>query len=330
MLRLSITCGDINGIGPEITIKTINKIYKPGRRGIYYFCPANVFERTASLIKPSFEYQIVKNPNKISANQKVVVVDIGKSKQSIGKPSANAGKVAFKSISDSYDSVKNNLADAVVTAPVSKTSFELAGINYPGQTEIFADLCEAKNYMMVFLSKKMICGLVTIHEAIKNVPRLITKSRVAKSIKILNDILREDLNINSPKIAVLGLNPHAGEAGRIGTEEITVISPAITSVENSIDAYGPFVPDAFFAMKQYKDFDASLGMYHDQLLIPFKMMNFNNGVNFTAGLPVIRTSPDHGTAYGIAGKGTANEKSMIEAVKWAEKIVKNRKKKYAF
>ena len=164
----------------------------------------------------------------------------------------------------------------------------------------------------------------------KNVPRLITKSRVAKSIKILNDILREDLNINSPKIAVLGLNPHAGEAGRIGTEEITVISPAITSVENSIDANGPFVPDAFFAMKQYKDFDASLGMYHDQLLIPFKMMNFNNGVNFTAGLPVIRTSPDHGTAFGIAGKGTANEKSMIEAVKWAEKIVKNRKKKYAF
>ena len=125
---------------------------------------------------------------------------------------------------------------------------------------------------------------------------------------------------------MLSLNPHAGEAGRIGTEEVKIISPVISSFSKSFNVEGPFVPDAFFAMKQFKKFDATLGMYHDQLLIPFKMLNFNTGVNFTAGLPVVRTSPDHGTAYGIAGKGIAYETSMIEAVKWAEKIVRNRNK----
>jgi 4-hydroxythreonine-4-phosphate dehydrogenase len=131
--------------------------------------------------------------------------------------------------------------------------------------------------------------------------------------------------VTSPQIAVLGLNPHAGEKGKIGFEEIDVIEPVISNLKNKNSVNGPFVPDAFFATKQFNNYDAVLGMYHDQLLIPFKMLNFNSGVNFTAGLPVIRTSPDHGTAYDIAGKGIADESSMIQAAKWAEKIVRNRK-----
>jgi 4-hydroxythreonine-4-phosphate dehydrogenase len=182
MPRLAITCGDINGIGPEISIKTINKIYKPGRRNIVLFCPANVFENTISTIKPSFEFQIIKkNENRNSDNEKVTVVDIGNYKQQIGSPSKQSGAAAFKAIKMSFEATAQNYTDAIVTAPTSKTSLQLAGYNFPGQTEIFANLCNSKDYMMVFLSNKMICGLATIHEAIKNVSKLLTKNRINKS-----------------------------------------------------------------------------------------------------------------------------------------------------
>ena len=329
MPRIAITCGDINGIGPEISIKTINKIFKPGRRKIIFFCPANVFENTLSAINPSFEFQIIKkNEKEILDSEKVIVVDIGNFKQQLGNPSKQSGAAAFKAIEISYRSIINKYADAVITAPTSKTSLQLAGYDFPGQTEIFAKLCNSKNYMMVFLSHKMVCGLVTIHEAIKSISKLVTRSRLQKSIEIFNKTIKNDLGILLPKIAVLGLNPHAGENGKIGKEEISIIKPTITTFQNQIVVEGPFVPDAFFATKQFKNYDAVLGMYHDQLLIPFKMMNFNSGVNFTAGLSVIRTSPDHGTAFDIAGNGIADESSMIQAVKWAEKIISNRKKTY--
>jgi 4-hydroxythreonine-4-phosphate dehydrogenase len=328
MYRLSITCGDVNGIGPEISIKTINKIFKPGREQIILFCPANIFESTSSIVKPAFNFQIVKELKPSNTfREKVIVVDIGKVKQRFGDPSAESGATAFKAILSAFNSVKDNFSDAIITAPLSKTSFKMAGIDYPGQTEIMADLCNSKNYMMVFLSSKMVCGLLTIHESIKNVPKLITARRLEKAIGILEKTLIQDLGIKSPKIAVLGLNPHAGEKGKIGTEELKTIEPFIDSLEKDKNVYGPFVPDAFFATKSFYNFAAVLGMYHDQLLIPFKMMNFNRGVNYTAGLPVIRTSPDHGTAFDIAGKGIADESSMVEAARWAKKIIRNRKNK---
>jgi 4-hydroxythreonine-4-phosphate dehydrogenase len=327
MYCLSITCGDVNGIGPEISIKTINKIFKPGREQIVFFCPADVFESTSSIVKPAFDFQIIKELKQENTFRgKVIVVDIGKVKPKIGEPSAKSGAAAFKAILSAFDSVKNNFSDAIITAPLSKTSLQMAGINYPGQTEIMADLCNSKNYMMVFLSPKMVCGLLTIHESIKNVPKLITSRRLKNAVGILEKTLIRDLGIISPKIAVLGLNPHAGEKGKIGTEELKIIEPFIDSLAKDKSVYGPFVPDAFFATKTFYNYDAVLGMYHDQLLIPFKMMNFNRGVNYTAGLQVIRTSPDHGTAFDIAGKGVADESSMVEAVKWAKKIIRNRKK----
>ena len=179
--------------------------------------------------------------------------------------------------------------------------------------------------MMVFLSDDFICGLATIHEQIKNISGLLTKKRIADSLKILDSTLQNDLGFVNPEIAVLGLNPHAGEDGYIGKEEIKILKPVIQSLKN-MRISGPFVPDAFFGNQKQKKFDAVLGMYHDQVLIPFKMMNFNTGVNFTAGIPIIRTSPDHGTGYDIAGKGIACSQSIIESGRWAEKIVDNRRK----
>ena len=326
MQRLCFTCGDINGIGPEITLKTFNKIYNPPKRQIVFFCPSNVFEKTAAYIKPEYDFQILKNFRQALQNSgKILIVDLGKAESAQGQPSVKAGKIAFKSIKAGFEVAKNHASSAVVTAPISKTSFKLAGIEYPGQTEIFADLSNSKNYMMVFLSSKIICGLVTIHEPIRKVSKLIGIKRVENKLKILERFLRIDLKIKNPKIAVLGLNPHAGENGLIGNEETEILEPSIKFFSNK-NISGPFVPDAFFATKKYKHFDAVLGMYHDQLLIPFKMMNFNKGVNYTAGLSVVRTSPDHGTAFDIAGRGIADPASMIEAVAWAEKICWNRTK----
>ena len=327
MKTLAFTCGDINGIGPEICIKTINLIYSPTERKIVLFCPSNVIEEELLGTTHSFSYQIIKDkfPQNLDSSY-VTIINTGYFKQQVGKPTYFSGKAAFASLKRAYEAASLKLADAIVTAPVSKTAFKYAGIKYPGQTEILAKFSKSKNYLMVFLSNKFICGLTTIHEPINHVSKLITKQKVVAAIKALHDTLVKDLDKSSPKIAVLGLNPHAGENGNIGKEELSSIGPAIRSIKN-ISVEGPFVPDAFFGNHKYEDYDAVLGMYHDQVLIPFKMMNFNSGVNYTAGLPIIRTSPDHGTGFDIAGRGIANPQSMLEAVKWAEKIITNRRQK---
>ncbi len=327
MKTLAFTCGDINGIGPEICIKAIDQIYSPTERKIVLFCPSNVIESELLGTTHSFSYQIIKDkfPQKIDSSY-VTIISTGNFKQQIGKPTNFSGKAAFASLKRAYEAASIKFVDAIITAPVSKTAFKLAGIKYPGQTEILAKFSKSKNYLMVFLSNKFICGLATIHDPIKNVSKLITKQRIVSSIKTLNETLVKDLGKISPKIAVLALNPHAGENGNIGKEELSAISPAVRSFKN-ISVEGPFVPDAFFGNQKHEDYDAVLGMYHDQVLIPFKMLNFNSGVNYTAGLPIIRTSPDHGTGFDIAGRGIANPQSMLEAVKWAEKIITNRRQK---
>lgn len=326
MITLVFTCGDINGIGPEICIKTMNAIHNPAERKIVLFCPANVFEIAASKTVVSFDHELVKETNlKSNEPDKVTIVDLGNIKQNIGKPTKQSGIISYEAIKRAFKLVHLQNADALITAPISKNAFRLAGIKYPGHTELLADLSITKDYLMMFLSDDFICGLATIHEPIKNVSKLLTKTLVRKSIKILKKSLEQDLGANNPKIAVLGLNPHAGERGEIGCEEIESIKPAIYSFKNKM-IEGPFVPDAFFANKMYQSYSAVLGMYHDQVLIPFKMMNFNRGVNYSAGLPIIRTSPDHGTAFDIAGRGIADSSSMEEAVRWAERIIYHRRR----
>lgn len=326
MNTLVFTCGDINGIGPEICIKAINHIYPPRDRKIIFVCPSNVFESASSVERPSFSYKIIKDklPPKIDS-EFVTVFDIGAFAQSIGKPTKDSGKASYTALLKAHQMLKQKSADAMITAPVSKAALKLARINAPGQTEILAKLSNSKKFLMVFLSEELICGLATIHEPISNVSRSLKIPSLKLALQVLHSTLSDDLGINSPRIAVLSLNPHAGEDGNIGKEEITIIKPALKA-SRSILCDGPFVPDAFFGTKKFQNYDAVLGMYHDQVLIPFKLLNFNSGVNFTAGLPIIRTSPDHGTGYDIAGQGSADPRSMLEAVNWAERIILNRRK----
>lgn len=320
--KFLFTCGDINGIGPEISIKLFNQLLKRNFSEHYIFiCPANVFSYYQKLVKFSHPYKVISNPDESSPHQ-LNLLSMPEAKIRIGTPTKVSGCTAYESLLTAIRILKSKKANAVITAPISKHAFELAGIKYPGQTEILAEECKSKNYLMLFLSREMIASLATIHIPVKDVSKSLTVKLLQNKIQTLIESLNSDLGINNPKIAVLGLNPHAGEQGRIGNEENEKIIPALKSF--SKNAQGPFVPDAFFANHLYKKFDAVLGMYHDQVLIPFKMMNFNNGVNFTAGLPIIRTSPDHGTAFDIAGKGVAEITSILSAYRYAKIISSNR------
>ncbi|MGB5895189.1 MAG: 4-hydroxythreonine-4-phosphate dehydrogenase PdxA, partial [Ignavibacteriaceae bacterium] len=294
------TCGDINGIGPEIVIKTLNIITFHKTSDKYLFiCPLNVFQSATLHIKPNFTYEIVNQYNEVSS-AKVTVINPGTAKQSIGKPTITSGKAAYKSLILSYELLKKGEADAVITAPISKTAIKMAGINFNGQTEMFARWSNTKNYTMTFLSKKMCAALVTIHHPLKDVSKLFNFKKLSALLEVIINTLKFDLELNKPKIAVLGLNPHAGENGIIGNEEIDIITPVIKQYAKSVLIEGPFSSDAFFGSKAYKNYDMIIGMYHDQVLIPFKLLNFGDGVNYTAGLPIVRTSPDHGVAYDIA------------------------------
>ena len=323
MTRVVFTCGDINGIGPEIALKTFSRIFqRKNNIKIIFICPKNVFEFYYKLTKSSFRYQLIDKQS--LSNSLLNLIRLPDAKIKLGKPTYLSGKTAFNSINSSLQLIHSDQADVLVTAPISKKAFNLARINFPGHTELLAKSENNKNCMMLFLSDKINAGLLTIHSPISKVSNLITKERIIKSIHLLNLTAMQDLRISNPKIAVLGLNPHAGENGLIGNEEEKIILPAIKSLQKTYDVAGPFVPDAFWGNKTYKNFDMILGMYHDQILIPFKLLNFNSGVNFTAGLNLIRASPDHGTAYDIAGLNKADESSLLQSYKYAIKIFQNR------
>jgi 4-hydroxythreonine-4-phosphate dehydrogenase len=317
------TCGDINGIGPEIIIKSLNKIYRyPGKRFIVLI-PHNIFELTAKIVSPEFRYVVTNKPADLNKDE-VIIYDLGKGTQALGQISKEAGKIAYSAIKTSFNILKDKNADAVITAPISKTAMHKYGIKFPGHTEIYSEWCGIKDYSMMFLSSEMNAALITIHVPIKKVSKLITHKLLFDTIAVIKNTLASDLAIREIKLAVLGLNPHAGESGNIGKEEEKIIKPLIDKLSF---CDGPFSPDAFFANRLYKNYDCVIGMYHDQLLIPFKMLNFSNGVNYTAGLPIVRTSPDHGTAFDIAGRGIADESSMLQAFRYADIIVNNRKNK---
>jgi 4-hydroxythreonine-4-phosphate dehydrogenase len=319
MKTFIFTCGDVNGIGPEIVIKTINRLIESEKRFIIII-PVNIFEEAAALIKPVFDYEIQKG-KKLLWKKPVSIIPMKYVDLTPGIPTRTSGETSFKSIKLSYQLIKRKEADAIITAPISKVSLNLAGIKFPGHTEIYANWCREKDYVMMFLSDNMKAAINSIHIPIKEVSKETSKKILLKKIYTVIHSLKNDLGIHYPKVAVLGLNPHAGEDGLIGKEEKKVISPVIDEIR---EAEGPFSPDAFFARKLYKKYDLIFGMYHDQILIPFKLLNTGKGVNYTAGLPIVRTSPDHGTAFDIAWKATADESSMFEAWRYADIIVRNR------
>ncbi len=322
--RFIFTCGDINGIGPEIVIKAINRLSDKKGSQFIFICPANVFESTAEFIKPKFRFNKINRQNK-RYNENIILFDSGKFKLNYGEPSSDSGEASFLALEIARDLLNNNLADALITAPISKTALRTAGFNFPGHTEMLAEWFEVKDFVMMFLSGKTKAALATIHEPVSSVPQLINEERLKSIADVVINSLQQDFNISHPKIAITGLNPHAGENGLIGKEEEKIIKPFLAAYSRREYLFGPYPADAYWGNKLYKKFDLTIGMYHDQVLIPFKLLNFSKGVNFTAGLPIVRTSPDHGVAYDIAGKNLANESSILEAFRFAELILKNRK-----
>jgi len=328
MKRIVFTCGDINGIGPEIALKALNKITSRNKETHFILIiPENVFKKASLIIKPLFNYQIKKDLEIKDNNSSQVLILATKSfRQQVGKATVSSGEAAYLALNASYNLLNKKIADAVVTAPVSKTALKFAGVKYPGQTEMYADWCGVKYFVMTFLSKKLRVGLYSIHIPLKEVSKSLNAKALTSKLETIISMLNFDLGIKNPKIAVLGLNPHAGENGNIGKEEKIFIEPILKQKKFRGLVEGTFSSDAFFANRRFENYDMVFGLYHDQVLIPFKYINSGKGVNYSAGLPIIRTSPDHGVAYDIAGKGIADESSMIEAYKYAEIILKNRKK----
>lgn len=326
MSKFIFTCGDVNGIGPEIVLKTLQRIHnKRSKDQFIFICPRNVFINTHRSLHIKFPFEIINKIEELSSSR-ISILALPDGKINAGIATKDSGKISFKALELSYKLLSKNLADAVVTAPISKFAINKAGYDFSGQTEMFANWTKSKNYLMTFLSENINAGLVTTHIPIKQVSKAINKTKISNALKIIIQTAKVDLGIEDVKIAVLGLNPHSGENGLLGKEEQEIIEPVLKLKEFKTIVEGPFPTDGFFAREKFKDFIFVLGMYHDQVLIPYKMIDKGLGVNFTAGLPIVRTSPDHGSAFDIAGKNIADDSSFYSAYQYAKKIVSNRNK----
>jgi len=320
--RLLITIGDPNGIGPETVLKTLKNRAITKKYDLTVIAPVEVLAYYSRL----FKYKLNAD------NFNIIPLETGKFKIQPGVISAEAGFVSGLAIKTAIELCVSGEYDAIVTAPINKRSLNLGGFKFTGHTEMLTTLSGAKDSCMVMLSDVLNMAFVTTHPPVKNIASLITKKRLASKLQICREVLLNDLALKKPAMAVLGLNPHAGDNGQIGDEEQKVIIPAMKEFSTkrsklSVLLNGPYSPDAFFASKKYRNFEMTLAMYHDQGFIPFKMLAGHKGTNFTAGLSFVRTSPDHGTAFDIAGRGIASEVSLIEAIKWADKLCRNRTKK---
>ena len=325
---VGITHGDLNGINYEIIIKALkdNRLLEMFTPVIYGLSKVLSYHRK-NLNFFDFNYKVVHDARQIM-NNKVNIFNISNDEVRIeyGKTSDVAGKLAFDALEAAVRDLKDNKIDVVVTAPVNKSGIHSESFHFPGHTEYFADRFNSEDSLMLMVHEHLKIGVVTSHIPLKDVVPTITQELITRKIRIMNDSLIRDFGINRPKIAVLGINPHAGDHGLIGEEDERIVAAAVISTKKSgMLVYGPFSADGFFGSSDYTRFDAILAMYHDQGLIPFKIMAFEKGVNFTAGLPIVRTSPAHGTGYEIAGKNMASPDSLRQAIYLAIDIFKNRK-----
>ena len=325
---VGISQGDINGIGLEVIIKTFLEpqmleictpvVFGSGKTAMFHRKMLNIEDFSFHLIREFSEINY-KRANLINVYDEEVQVELG-------KQTATGGKYAFKSLEAASAALAEGKIDVLVTAPINKENIQSEEFKFPGHTEYLDEKFGDGNSLMFLVSDTLRVAVVTGHIPVTAVAPSLTPEKVLKKIEVLNRSLIQDFGIRKPKIAVLGLNPHAGDNGVIGQEEQQIIIPAINKgKEAGILTYGPYPADGFFGNATYKQFDAVLAMYHDQGLIPFKTIAFNSGVNFTAGLPVIRTSPDHGTAYDIAGKNQASEESFRKAIYTAVDIFRTRR-----
>jgi len=327
-ITIGITQGDTNGIGYEVIIKAlsdsrITDIFSPVIYGSSKF-----ISHYRKLIAGSegFSVHLINNPAEAHP-KRINLIQCVPDNYTIepGKKTQDGARAALSALQAAVADLKASKIQALVTAPFNKQTVNEGGFAFPGHTEFLANAFNATRYIMMLCSSSLRVGVATGHIPLAQIPDRLSTALVVEKIELLNDSLKTDFQINKPKIAVLGLNPHAGDGGVLGSEEQQFILPALDQVaQQGILAFGPYASDGFFGTTAFRRFDAVLAMYHDQGLIPFKTLAFHNGVNFTAGLPVIRTSPDHGTAYDIAGTGTASAESMLAALYTANDLYKSR------
>lgn len=331
-IRVGITQGDINGVGYEVILKTFAdpamlELCTP----IIYGSPKVAAYHRKSLDLPT-NFSIINSASEAGSNRlSVVNCTDDEVKVEFSKADAEAGKAALGALEKAIEEYRQGLIDVIVTAPINKHTIQSEGFNFPGHTEYIEEkLGEGAKALMILMKDDFRVALVTGHLPISQVASAITKERIQEKLKIFNRSLKQDFGISAPRIAVLSLNPHAGDEGLLGTEEQEIIIPALKEmIAQGIFCYGPYPADGFMGSGNFTHFDGVLAMYHDQGLAPFKALAMDEGVNYTAGLPVVRTSPAHGTAYDIAGKGVASEDSFRQAIYVAIDVFRNRQREKA-
>ena len=324
--KIGISIGDINGVGMEVIMKTfvdkrINELCTP----IIFGSSKVALEQRKILGIEGFQFNLIKQIH-YAHNKKINLINCSEQEFSskFGETNQQVGWLALQSLNLAVEAIQKGDIDVLITAPINKQSIQSEQFNFPGHTEYFENKSKEES-LMLMVSNNIRIGLVTGHLPLSKVPSQIDKKNILSKIKLLNFSLQQDFGIRKPKIAVLGLNPHSGDGGLLGSEEESFIIPAIKeSREQNILAFGPYPADSFFKLNTLQQFDGILAMYHDQGLIPFKTLALQGGVNFTAGLSFIRTSPDHGTAFDIAGQNKADERSFRNAIFMGCDIFRNR------
>lgn len=324
-IRLGISIGDINGIGCEVVLKTFEDVR------MLDFCTPIIFASNKTITQQKNDLGIDLTFNGVrEASQavegKINIVSVWKEVPNIeyGQATKEGGDYAIQSLRAAVEALKEGTIDVLVTAPINKNNIQADDFKFPGHTDFLAQELKGES-LMFMVADSLRVGLLTDHIAVKDVAQSITPKLIRNKVMTMEKSLKMDFGIRRPKIALLGINPHSGDNGTIGEEDDKILKPTIEELFNKgILVYGPYSADSFFGSNTHKNFDAVLAAYHDQGLIPFKTLSFGKGVNYTAGLDKVRTSPDHGTAYEIAGKGQADESSFKEAVFMAIQVFKNR------
>jgi 4-hydroxythreonine-4-phosphate dehydrogenase len=324
-IRLGISIGDINGIGCEVALKTFQDVRMLEFCTPVLFASNKTISDQKSQMNSTISFNGIKDASQ-AVDGKINVVNVWQEapKTEVGKATQDGGKYAIKSLRAAVAALKKNTIDVLVTAPINKNNVQSDEFKFPGHTDYLAQELQGDS-LMLMVSGPLKVGLLTDHLAVKDVAQAITTKLIKMKVATMMQSLKKDFGIRKPKIALLGINPHSGDNGTIGQEDEKIMKPVIKELfDNGNMVFGPYAADSFFGSNSYKSFDGILAAYHDQGLIPFKTLSFGKGVNFTAGLSKVRTSPDHGTAYEIAGTGKADESSFKEAVFMAIQVQKNR------
>ncbi len=326
MAKLIITSGDPAGIGSEVTVKALSSL-RIEEVTILVLGDLSLYRSVARRLGVPFEPNVVSNAEEVRSGVNFLQVDPGGfSLDILGKPNEKTARATFNYLLKSVELLKDGF-DGVVTAPISKSNLWKVGFRYPGHTEFYADNLGAEKFVMLLAGDRLKVALVTIHVPLRQVPELVTEEGIVDTVRVVHEDFIRSFALKEPRIAVAGLNPHAGEDGRMGTEEMDVILPAIEKLKREgIAVYGPFPPDTLFYRAAKGEFDVVVSMYHDQGLIPLKLLHFDDAVNVTLGLPRVRTSVDHGTAYEIAPMLKANHLSMVNAIRTAILMIENRRR----